>query len=352
MLAVYPFDNLPGPYDTSCVKPYYSDGYDANVRHTTPFFSYDFDVQWPGGVPFTSRQIFKVKHRIEAFNCPKGAAWTPFTDIHAENDTSYYTQVFSNYYAYDDSTAESSIYLGQQGEVTSMFETNFADTLRAIQFHFNPQSTPVTTNNFTIVVYDDDGGKPGDTLYTQEYVLPEYAMWGPNGYTTYILNRPVALPAGKFYVGWKQNTVYKINIGFDRNRDNADRLFFKTLGDWISFEDLGYEGTLMIRAVVGGPVTPGEFLGTPVYDTPAAITHSLLLYPNPVSDRLYFRSSMAPEKMMEIGIYDIQGQRVRSITLSGYESMPVQGLKPGIYMLRAVNREEGFVQTQKFIVSQ
>lgn len=354
VLSVYPFDNLPGQYDTTCVQPYATNGYDANVRHTTPFFSYDFDVQWPGGVPFTSKQVFKVQHRIQAFNCPKGAGWTPFTDIHAENDTSIYTQVFSNYYAYDDSTAESSIYLGSQGEVTTMFETHFADTLRAVQFHFNPQTNPVTSNNFTIVVYKDNNGKPGDSLYTQTYVLPQYAMWGPNGYTTYILTRPVPVPAGKFYVGWKQNTIFKINIGFDKNRDNTDRHFYKTTGSWNSYSDpdLGYDGTLMIRAVVGGPVTPGEFLGTPVYETPAEITHSLLLYPNPVSDRLYFRSSMAPEKIMQVEIYDLQGRQVRSDNLAGYESISVQGLQPGVYLLRARNEEEGFIQTKKFIVTQ
>lgn len=352
VLSVYPFDNLPGPYDTACVQPYAVAGYDANVRHTTPFFSYDFDVQWPGGLPFTSKQTFTVQHRVQAFNCPKGAAWTPFTDIHAENDTSFHTQVFNNYYAYDDSTAELSMYLGTQGEVTCMFETNFADTLRAIQFHFNPQSVPVTNNNFTLVVYKDDNGKPGDTLYTQSYVLPQYAMWGPHGYTTYILNRPVPVPAGKFYAGWKQNTIYKLNVGLDKNRDNADRLFYRTTGEWIAFDDLGYDGSLMLRAVVGGPVTPDEFLGTPVYETPEQITHSMLLYPNPVADRLYFRSSMAPEKMMQVEIYDIQGQQVRNHYVAGYESISVQGLKPGIYILRAVNQDEGFVQTQKFIVTQ
>lgn len=108
----------------------------------------------------------------------------------------------------------------------------------------------------------------------------------------------------------------------------------------------------MIRAVVGGPVTPGEFLGTPVFETPAEITHSLLLYPNPVSDRLYFRSSMAPEKMMQVEIYDLQGRQVRSDNLAGYESISVQGLQPGVYLLRALNEEEGFIQTKKFIVTQ
>ncbi len=350
-LSTYPADNLPGFYDTSCVKPFHLFGYDDNVRHSGPAFSYDFDIQWPGGLPFNSKQVFRVLHRIEAFQCPQAGPWVPFVDFNTDNDTAIYHQVFHNYYAYDDSTAESSIYLGQQGEVGYMFESNFADSLRAIQIHFNPQGFDATQHNFTLMVYKDNGGEPGDTLYTQTYVIPEYAEWGPNGFTTYILPRAVALPAGKFYVGWKQNSIFKMNVGMDKNFDRSDRLFFKTLGNWMSFADLGYTGNLMIRPVVGAPVSESDFLGSPVYTNPQEVVHSMKLYPNPAGDYIQLQASLPLEAELEIEIYSVQGQLVYRGTHTQVQSIPLQHLQGGLYICKVRNQEKGFVQTQKFIIN-
>lgn len=351
LLSTYPADNLPGFYDTACVQPYTIGGYDNNVRHTGPAFSYDFDVQWPGGLPFTSKQVFKVRHRIQAFNCPQAGTWTSFIDDNTNNDTAIYAQVFHNYYAYDDSTAESSIFLGQQGEVGYKFEANFADTLRAIQIHFNPQGFDVESHNFDLVVYKDNGGEPGDTLFTQSYVIPEYSEWGPNGFTTYILNRPVAIPSGNFYIGWKQNTIFKMNVGMDKNFDRADRLFFKTLGSWMTFEDLGYEGNLMIRPVVGGPVTEADFVGTPVYNTAKESVHSLKLYPNPASDFIKLQASVSLDTELDIEIYSLTGALIFKGKQTQLQSIPVQQFVNGIYILKARNEKAGFIQSQKFVIS-
>lgn len=351
LLSTYPADNLPGFYDTTCVQPFDVAGYDNNVRHEGPAFSYDFDVQWPGGIPFSSKQVFQVRHRIQAFDCPQVGAWNTFVDFNTDNDTAYYPQVFHNYYAYDDSTAESSIYLGQQGEVGYMFEANFADTLRAIQYHFNPQGVNAETYNFTIMVYKDNAGEPGDTLYTQTYVIPEYSEWGPNGFTTYILNRPVAIPAGKFYIGWKQNTIFKINIGMDKNFDRADRLFYKTLGSWMTFEDLGYEGNLMIRPIVGAAVHDSDFVGLPVYKGEDALVHSMKLYPNPAQDFINFQASLPLDKEVEIEIYSIQGTLIYRGKQNQMQAIPVNQLANGIYILKATNLKEGFIQSQKFVIS-
>lgn len=351
ILSTYPADNLPGYYDTSCVAPFHIAGYDDNVRHSGPAFSYDFDVQWPGGLPFTAKQVFQVRHRVQAFNCPQVGAWSTFIDDNTDNDTAYYAQVFHNYYAYDDSTAESSIFLGQQGEVGYMFEANFADTLRAIQIHFNPQGDDAEMYNFTLMVYKDNGGEPGDTLYTQTYVIPEYSEWGPNGFTTYILNRPVPIPAGKFYVGWKQNTIFKMNVGMDKNFDRADRLFFKTLGAWMTFEDLGYEGNLMIRPVVGAPVHDSDFVGLPVYKGEDALVHSMKLYPNPANDFIKIQASLPVDKELDIEIYSLSGALIYKASQNQLESIPVSHLQSGIYILKASNLKEGFIKSQKFVIS-
>jgi hypothetical protein len=228
---------------------------------------------------------------------------------------------------------------------------NFADTLRAVQFYFNPQKPNVSNNSFELRVWKSLNDTQEDTLYVQTFLQPIYNPAGPNQFTTYILNRPVGLPAGKFYVGWKQNTQFKMNVGFDKNNDNSDKIFYKTTGQWVPFSDIpGYEGSFMIRPVVGDPVSPEDFVSVsePVKPEPVSVS----VFPNPSSGIFSYEMSSEIPADLTISVIDLSGKNVLETQAGFSRTLDLSGLKPGIYFARFVSPNTSFHSVQKLILTQ
>ena len=38
-----------------------------------------------------------------------------------------------------------------------------------------------------------------------------------NGFIDFIFDSAVAIPQGKFYIGWQQNSAFILNVGYDKN---------------------------------------------------------------------------------------------------------------------------------------
>lgn len=347
-LTSYPYDALAGSYDTSCVNTFYPNReWNNNFRHYLPEFSYLFDVFDPLCCPYTDSMKFTVRHVIKNLTGQNG---TITYDLNTGNDTLVREQKFYNYFAYDDGEAESSFFLGSVGQIAYEFEMNFADTLRAVQFYFNPQLPNVSNNNFELRVWKSLQDNAEDTLYAQTFLQPIYQNTGPNMFTTYILERPVFLPQGKFYVGWRQNTQFKMNVGFDKNNNHSDKIFYKTTGQWIPFSAIpGYEGAFMIRPVVGAPVSPEDFIGIEEPEVPEVIT--VHIFPNPSDGAFrYAFSGMIPADL-DIQISDFSGKTIRRIQGFADGSINLQDLPPGIYIAAFRSEKEAFFSVQKIIIS-
>ena len=92
-----------------------------------------------------------------------------------------------------------------------------------------------------------------------------------------------------FFAGWKQTTEDFLNLGYDVNRNNLDRVFVNISGDWFNPGSSLIPGTPMIRAVFSKKdlVTGGGDI--------SANGPDITVYPNPASDRiLYPRSGLSP----------------------------------------------------------
>jgi len=337
-LTTYPLDNIPGPYDTSCVRPVYTDGYDKNFRHNAPAFSYQFNTNWPGttgypaGVPFKDSMEFYVHHKLIHFVDTINSVQT--TDYNPHNDSAFYYQNFYNYYAYDDGTAEKSLFLGSTGEIAYEFELNFKDTLRAVQFYFNPQLQSIENNIFELRIYKTLSNTSTDTLYAQASLNPAYMPSANNFFTTYILNRPVPLSAGKFYVGWRQNSIFKMNVGFDRNTDLRDKIFYKTIGQWEDFtEAIPDGGCLMIRPVLGKPVTPEMFLSI-APEIPPGDKATINIYPNPSTGIVNFELINIPAQNLTLSVLDMTGKMIACYKNIETTSINLSDLNSGIYFLK------------------
>lgn len=68
--------------------------------------------------------------------------------------------------------------------------------------------------------------------------------------------------------------------------------------------------------------------------------NSILLYPNPTSDKLFFATSR--EQVIKVSVYSMNGQLLYSQQLSTSECMDVSSLAKGMYIIKINN------QTYKF----
>ncbi len=351
-LTAYPFDAVPGDYDTSFIKPFFSDGYNDNDRHLFPSFSYNFD-NYPGGVPFQDSIDFTVLHRIVNLD----------SDDNPDNDTVMFHQKFHNYFAYDDGSAETAMFLGGSGSLPPtatvsalcQFKLNFPDTLRAIQFYFNPIQLNHSNRSIRLLVYN--GSQPTNLLFESQPVNISYPQFGNNWFTTYVLEQPVVLPPGEFYIGWSQPVSLRINLGYDRNTDSRERMWFNFGVGWnrsqVFIDDPDMGGSFMMRPVLGKPVTGDMFVGLDP-QAKTAPQAEVSIFPNPAQDFLNYRINGSEEifsQGINVQIFDLSGRIVKSESQFDYAPLNVSGLKNGMYIVRFTSLENGSISSHKFTIS-
>ncbi|MBR0078543.1 MAG: T9SS type A sorting domain-containing protein [Bacteroidales bacterium] len=255
------------------------------------------------------------------------------------NDTCIFEQKFNNYYAYDDGTAEAGYsVLSTMTIPEAYFAMRFTlaqpDTLRAVRMWFNSVLEDANFQEFTLMVWDDNGNRPGTVLYEQQHQLPAHADNFAD-FVTYRLDNPVAIE-GTFYVGFFQNHSAQLNLGFDQNTDSREHFLYMTANEW---REPFLLGTPMVRPVVGAPIpVPVNVVSTE--------NTGIQVYPNPATTTL---TVVLPEHHT-VGFYrifDAFGKMVDSRRTSE-NSLNISGLTPGLYILQLTDNE-GKTFTQKFV---
>ncbi len=117
------------------------------------------------------------------------------------NDTLTRFQIFNNYYAYDDGTAEHGYGVRTKNASVAVHYNAFqADSLRAIDMYFNKVVDSLNLNNyFYLRVWNDIDGEPGDLIYEQSGERPVYDS-ELNTFIRYELETPIIVE-GSFYIG-------------------------------------------------------------------------------------------------------------------------------------------------------
>ena len=295
------------------------------------------------GGPISSPTAFTIEHVI-----------TPTSDFLIENDTIRRKQIFDNYYAYDDGTAELAYGLNVAGaQLAYKFTLTIADTLRGLDMYFNwmpdaPTNTnSVTQRQFRITVWNDNSGQPGSIVYQDSIVTPaeqyEYhSDWGDltNMFYRFPLTTPKAL-SGTFYVGWVQYTNTLLNIGFDRNINSNSKMWFRTGSNW---NPSVLPGSWMIRPLFG---TAAQMQGVTEHKTGS---NSVSLYPNPANDELFVQTAAINFDRMQIMIMDAFGRVVIREQKLTSNSIDVSSLNNGIYFVH-ITDEQGHPFTRKLIIA-
>ena len=267
-----------------------------------------------------------------------------------DNDTLHYTQVFHNYYAYDDGTAENGYGLEVQSPTgLSMAAYRFnmikQDTLRGVRFYFNPQLEDVSQKLFSLMVWTGDS-LPETMVYQNDSLSPEYSP-GLNYFRTYTINDTVLLlPAGNFFVGWMQLSNYRMNVGFDRNQTANENMFYNILGSgWLQSQ---LPGAWMIRPVFSSDTLPGDVFSIEENE----VMTDFNVFPNPASDEVYIVATNETGNSNDylLNIFNSTGSVVKQVSYLP-RSVNISEMAPGFYFITIQNKETQEQKTYKLVIS-
>ena len=230
-------------------------------------------------------------------------ASAPFPNF-TGNDSTYSQQVFENYYAYDDGTAEKAYGpTGVQALLAIQYTPYEADSVIGMKIHWVPSVNDVSDNILLLSVWGDNGGQPGALLYEDEFAFsrqPSYE-YDRNLFTTYYFNDLEKVPVdGTFYVGWRQLDADRLNVGLDANIVNNDKTFF-SVNQGATWNQSSIEGSVMIRPIFSTALDD-DVLGI---QTVEAIKATVNVYPNPTADIVTIEVEHAEYEGVEV--YNLQG---------------------------------------------
>ena len=308
---------------------YYSGGSNSAAR---PVFSAT-GTPFPNA-PFIDSTYFTIKHSLT----------TP-ADVKNDNDTVVHIQRFSNYYAYDDGSAEQGYYLNTYGAKTALrFTLNAADTVKSVRIYFDPitQGGLILNSSFRINVWSNNGGSPGSVIYKDSLMFPKYESGNYNMIPTYTLTSCLPLGVGTYFIGIQQTTNQPLNIGFDRNTNHKNALFYNISGSW---SQSSINGSLMINPVMGC-VDPPVPVGLNSYEQ----VNQIRVFPNPAQNAITVSFPGNQLTTAELEITTSVGQSVFTKTVTSNEQIDISGLANGLYFIHLKGNSLN-VSSKKLIIS-
>ncbi|MBU0507800.1 hypothetical protein KKH27_03040, partial [bacterium] len=142
------------------------------------------------------------------------------------------------------------------------YQTAGAITVTRVKTRHWPNSTPGCPVQYG--VFADSGGVP--TLTPMG--VTDWTIQTPTAWQDCELSTPVTIPNGSFYVGIRQMTAQRVDIGMDECAAQQANTFFavtQPTGPWQELGAAGFPEVLVMRAVVIGNVRNAiELLPTPV----------------------------------------------------------------------------------------
>jgi|SRR5690554_3010734 len=275
----------------------------------------------------------------------EGIAEAQFPNIPI-NDSTFGRQVFENYYAYDDGTAEKAYGVtGVQGLLAYQFKAYQADSLVGIQIHFVPSVVDVSNNLFLLTVWGDNNGRPGAVLYEDEFFYPRQPIYTNrrNKFKTYFFKDTMRVGVNEtFYIGMRQIDEDRLNIGFDANHDNSDKIFWSVDGGG-NWYNASFPGSVMMRPLITSKMD--YQLGVKQHIA-ESVDYDFTIYPNPSNSIVNFEVTN-PNANTEFEIRDLNGRVVKYIF--DQTQTDVSDLQSGIYLVNRLENKQ-IIKTKKLVV--
>ncbi|MBL7895138.1 MAG: T9SS type A sorting domain-containing protein [Bacteroidia bacterium] len=312
------------------VNPFVTRGWDSVATHKSPPVNYTIS-------PFSDSSRIYVRHIINS---------NP--DVWKYNDTIYQKFELNNYYAYDDGSAEAGYYLNTYGAKLALrFTLNVTDTLHGLDIYFNPitQGNLIQATTYRMYLWSDGGGSPGTVIRRDSVAYPKYLQIGHNQMPRYFYTTPIILNPGTYYCGIVQTTNQQLNIGFDRNFDHKDALYYDVSGFW---QQSAIPGSIMIHPIVG----PSARALVGIKETENKKESSVKIYPNPTSDKLFIETKNINEcNDCKIELYSVLGNKLNEEELgNGVKEIALSEYAAGMYFI-VIKQNNKVVSQNKFIIS-
>lgn len=236
---------------------------------------------------------------------------------------------FYDYYSYDDGTPEVAFLSANPGgvKIASGYKILKGDQLTHVDYCFIRHNGPNLTNSaLTLNVWEHDAAtsKPKTTALLSQQIAIRYSSY-INGFVRYELTTPLTLDSGAiYYFGYTQRFTNPLFLGYDRNNDHLNKLFFSNDGN--TWEPLSIYAT-----------ASGSLMLHPVFSDNEAITsvhdermqqNQFTFYPNPAKSELHFTGQ--PEY---IAVYDVSGLLLLEKKVEEEEILSTETLSNGLYLV-------------------
>ena len=311
------------PENNFNANPYYPSGLHDYTYHVNPEISFTFPANAQDSAIFYIKHVFQVVGSVG--------------DDCASNDTCIFEQKFYNYYAYDDGTAEAGYSLisemtNPSSDLAVRFTLAEPDTLRGVRLWFNSTLNDANIEPFTLMVWADNGGKPGEVLLSVPQCLPVHAE-NFLDFVYYPLEEPLPV-SGTFYVGTNQTHNVPLNIGFDQNNDARAHWVYRTADTWC---EPFFLGAPMIRPVLGKYFDPTRIANSQSFD--------FAVYPNPARQQVTVRLNENLAQAAEATLWDMTGRCVAAFRLTGSgQTLDLSNLVAGMYLLKVAASNHSVVK--------
>jgi hypothetical protein len=269
-----------------------------------------------------------------------------YPDESPDNDTIVKQQVFDNYFAYDDGTAELSYFLNLAVNAPGATAIEYAlyqpDTIRGVAIRFARMLPSQSYKNFSLAVMRNIAinGGTDEIVHQEDFLTPSY-IDTINAFYVYRFNQPVIMNAGVFYISIIQpagGVSDSLQIALDANRVGGNHRYFRV---GVSWESSQLEGALMVRPMVGEALLLG------VSNTEKTGI-DFQLYPNPAHQYLNVSTEARTGSKTRYEIVNAIGRKYLEGKLEMQRSIDIQALPSGIYFFRFINDGQ-FQGVRKFV---
>ncbi len=258
------------------------------------------NINYDPRTTYTSLHDFSSGYQYDPSKLGDKQTFTHLTQATAQfpnldiNDSTRNTQVFANYYSYDDGSAELAYGpTSAQARLAIKYVPYESDSVIGAMIHFVPSVVDLSNKLFLLTLWADNGGVPGAVLYEDNLFFPRNPVYqnSPNGFTTYYFKDTLKVKVdGPFYIGWRQLDPERLNVGLDANIDHKDKTFY-SVDNGVSWQSSSFEGSVMIRPIFSTGMDKELGLDQLAEDNRSKWS----VFPNPTNDLLYLKHELKQE---------------------------------------------------------
>jgi hypothetical protein len=254
-----------------------------------------------------------------------------------QNDSTQGVQIFSNYYSYDDGSAEAAYGpTGTQARLAIKYEAYEPDSLIGVAIHFVPSVVDVSNKLFLLSVWNDTNGTPGQLIYEDDVFFPRQPQYGSSAnefYNYYFIDTQKVHVGTTFYVGWRQFDAERLNVGLDRNNENSQFTYYSVNGG-ATWNQSMIDGSVMIRPIFSTSLDAELGVESHRLDSEKEIK----IYPNPATDQLHI--SLDPNSFSGMELWSLEGKLLKFEDEKQF--FDVSDLPAGYYFLKVIGFDELF----------